>query len=471
MSKLKILAITACPTGVAHTFMAAEALKTKAEELGHNIKVETRGSVGAENKITKTDIKNADLVIIAADIAVNTDMFKSKPIYKTSTKDALKNSDDVFAKAIKEHENFDFSQAGNTTEDKQESPSKERKGAYKHLMNGVSFMLPFVVAGGLLIALAFAFDIKAYEKADLIFSMFGFEVTVPHILNAIFQIGASNSFAMMVPILSGYIAFSIADRPGLAPGIVGGLLAVSTGSGFLGGIVAGFMAGYFVNFLSKNIKLPSSLISLLPTLFLPVLGVLGVGLAMYYVIGWPVAIIKTSLEGFLANLQGTNAILLGLIMGGMMAADLGGPINKASYVTAIAFLESGILQPMAVVMAAGMTPPIAIFLVTQLYKKEFTSQEIESGKAAGVLGLAFITEGAIPFAARDPFRVLLSCIVGSAITGALVMLFGITLQAPHGGIFAFLAVNKIMLYSLCIAIGSVITSALYIGLLLKKNQA
>ncbi len=468
MSKTKIVAITACPTGVAHTFMAAEALKQKALELGYEIKVETRGSVGADNKLTAKDIKNADVVIIAADIGVSESEFAGKPLYKTSTKDALKNAEDVFNKALELAKNFDYSSVKQNTNQTVAS-NQERKGFYKHLMSGVSFMLPFVVAGGLLIALAFAFDIKAYERADIAFSVFGSTVTVPHILNAIFQIGASNSFAMMVPILAGYIAFSIADRPGLAPGIVGGMLAGVTGAGFLGGIVAGFLAGYFVNFLAKIIKLPNSLVSLLPTLILPFFGVLFVGLAMYYVIGWPVAFIKTSLENFLGNLQGANAILLGLIMGGMMATDLGGPINKAAYVTAVGFLDISIAGPMAAVMAAGMVPPIAMFLVTQLYKKEFSTEEVESGKAAGVLGLAFITEGAIPFAARDPFRVLLACILGAALTGALVMAFGITSQAPHGGIFALLGINHIALYLISIAIGSALTAVTYIALLVAKH--
>ncbi len=472
MKKLNIVAVTSCPTGVAHTFMAAEALNKKAKELGHNIKVETRGSVGSQNELSDEEIQQCDLVIIAADIAVDKSKFAGKPIYETSTSAALKQGDVVFSEAIALMENYSPSNdttANNANEDKKLFEKKEKKGAYKHLMNGVSFMLPFVVAGGLLIALAFAFDIKAYEIANINFKFLGVDVEVPHILNAIFQIGAANAFAMMVPILSGYIAYSIADRPALAPGIVGGMLAGVTGAGFLGGIASGFLAGYLIKWMKDKIKLPASLQSLLPTLILPFFGVLLVGLAMYYIIGWPVALLNGALTSWLQSLEGTNAVLLGLIMGGMMAVDLGGPVNKASYVTATGLLASNISGPMAAVMAAGMTPPIAMFLVTQFYKKEFTIEEQESGKAAGVLGLAFITEGAIPFAARDPFKVLSSCIIGSAITGGLVMLFQITSEAPHGGIFAFIGINKVLLYIACIAIGSLISATTYVAMLMTKK--
>lgn len=474
--KLKIVAVTACPTGVAHTFMSAEALRKKAVELGHEIKVETRGSVGAQNALTDADIQNADLVILAVDIGVDLAPFAGKPIHQTSTGAALKQTQNVFEQAMDVYKNFDSSlnPTPSATQPAQSGggrfAKKEKTGAYKHLMNGVSFMLPFVVAGGLLIALAFAFDIRAFDRPDIVFTALGQEIKVPNILNAIFQIGAANAFAMMVPILSGYIAYSIADRPGLAPGIVGGMLAGTTGAGFLGGIAAGFLAGFFVRWLRSVVKLPASLMSLLPTLILPFFGVLFIGLMMYYVIGWPVAIINAALTNWLAALQGSNAILLGLLMGGMMAVDMGGPVNKAAYVTATGLLADNIGGPMAAVMAAGMTPPIAMFLVTQFYKKEFTVEEQESGKAAGVLGLAFITEGAIPFAARDPFRVLLSCIIGSAVTGGIVMFFNITSAAPHGGVFAFLGISNIPLYALAIIIGSVLSAAIYIGLLMNKKE-
>jgi PTS system fructose-specific IIC component len=331
----------------------------------------------------------------------------------------------------------------------------QRTGAYKHLMTGVSYMIPFVVAGGILIALSFFWGYKAFQV----------EGTLPW---ALMKIGGGSAFALMIPILSGFIAFSIADRPGLVPGMVGGMLAASTGAGFLGGIISGFLAGYTVVYLKKLIKLPKNFEGLMPILILPVLSTLIVGLLMIYVIGSPLKNIMTALTNWLTRMSSTNAVILGVILGLMMAFDMGGPVNKAAYTFATGLLASNVFTPMAAVMAAGMTPPLGLALATVLFKNRFTDEEIEAGKAAWVLGASFITEGAIPFAAADPFRVIPSIMVGSAVTAALSMLFRIELRAPHGGIFVIpIAVSNPLLYIGVIAIGTVVT-ALMVALLKKR---
>lgn len=450
----KIVAVTACPTGIAHTYMAAENLQMAAKEMGVDIKVETQGSIGAENQLTEEDIKAADAVIIAAATKVDKSRFAGKPVLEVPVEDAIKDAKGLIEKALKMEKPKDYVEK---VEEIHKERSAQRTGAYKHLMTGVSYMIPFVVAGGILIALSFFWGYKAFEV----------EGTLPW---ALMKIGGGSAFALMVPILSGYIAFSIADRPGLVPGMVGGMLAVSTGAGFLGGIISGFLAGYTIVYLKRLIKLPKTLEGLMPILILPVLSTLIVGLLMIYVIGSPMKAIMTSLTAWLTGMSSTNAVIFGAILGLMMAFDMGGPVNKTAYTFATGLLASNVFAPMAAVMAAGMTPPLGLALATALFKNRFTKEEIEAGKAAWVLGASFITEGAIPFAAADPFRVIPSIMVGSAVTGALSMLFHIELRAPHGGIFVIpIAVSNPLLYIGVIAVGTVVT-ALMVALLKKKVE-
>ena len=451
-----IVSITSCPTGIAHTFMAAAGVKSGAESLGHEVKVETQGSVGSQNTLTDEDIRRADLVLIAADTKIDKSRFVGKPLYETSTKAAIHNGAEVVQKAFAEatiHGATAGTKGNLATEVEQlkKSRSAARTGPYKHLMTGVSYMLPFVVAGGLMIALAFALGgIYVYEAENTL----GW---------AFFQIGAPSAFALMVPILAGFIAYSIADRPGIAPGMVGGMLASSIGAGFLGGIAAGFIAGYVTSFLSKNIKLPATLQGLMPVLVLPLLGSAITGLLMIYVVGTPVSAALALLTDWLRGMQDSSAIVLGLILGAMMAFDMGGPVNKSAYAFSVGLLDSEIYLPMAAVMAAGMTPPLGLALASFLFKDRFSPDEQEAGKAAAVLGISFITEGAIPFAAKDPFRVIPSIMVGSAITGALSMLFGAQLRVPHGGIFVLPipnAVTNLGMYIVAILVGTVVTTGM-----------
>ena len=457
-----IVAITSCPTGIAHTFMAAEGLQRGAEDQGHKIRVETQGSVGAQNTLTADDIRQADVVIIAADTKVDLSRFAGKSIYETSTNAAIKDGKAVVNSALAQAASAPAaSSAPKAGQDyvaqvqaAKAERSKSRRGPYKHLLTGVSYMIPFVVSGGILIALSFA--IAGYQVAfqPTTSTTFGY---------ALFVIGAKAGFALFVPILSGYIAYSIADRPGLAPGMIGGILAGLTGSGFLGGIIAGFLAGYTVYWLNRTIKLPRNFAGLMPVLILPLLGSLIVGLIMFYVVGWPVSQINLGLTNWLKSIQGTYAVLLGLVLGLMMAFDMGGPVNKAAYAFSVGLLGSGITAPMAAVMAAGMTPPLGLALATVLFKNRFTNDEREAGKAAWVLGLSFITEGAIPFAAEDPFRVIPSIMVGSAVTGALSMLFGCQLHVPHGGVWVIFipnVVNNLIPYILTILIGTAVTAGM-----------
>lgn len=413
----RIVAITACPTGVAHTFMAAEAIESEAKKRGWWVKVETRGSVGAGNAITPEEVAAADLVIVAADIEVDLDKFAGKPMYRTSTGLALKKTAQELDKALAEAEVFQPQQRGGAAP---AAKKKEGNGPYRHLLTGVSYMLPMVVAGGLCIALSFVFGIKAFEVKGTLAA-------------ALMQIGGGSAFALMVPVLAGFIAFSIADRPGLTPGLIGGMLAVSTGAGFLGGIIAGFLAGYVAKAISSKLRLPQSMEALKPILIIPLVASLITGLIMIYVVGTPVAKIMEGLTHWLQSLGTANAVLLGAILGGMMCTDMGGPVNKAAYAFGVALLSSSVYAPMAAIMAAGMVPPLAMGLATLLARRKFPKSEQEGGKAALVLGLCFITEGAIPFAARDPMRVLPCCIAGGALTGALSMAFGAKLMAPHGG--------------------------------------
>ncbi len=446
----RLVAVTSCPTGIAHTFMAAESLQKAAETLGYAIKVETQGSVGVNDQLTDEEIEKADAVIIAADAYVETSRFSGKRLYETSTKKALHNGIEVIeaALALPFSEKTDFLK---TVKDAKEKRSQDRTGPYKHLMTGVSYMLPVVVAGGLLIALAFAFG--GIYAGD----------TEGSLAWGLMQIGGNTAFALFVPVLAGFIAYSIADRPGITPGLIGGMLASTVGAGFLGGIVAGFFAGYLTRFLNKSIKLPDNLKGIKPVLILPLLSTLAVGLVMVFVIGPPIKVALNALETWLTGLQQGSAIVLGLILGAMMAFDMGGPVNKAAYTFSVGLLASKIYAPMAAVMAAGMVPPLGMALAATLFKDRFTPEERQASKAAFVLGLSFITEGAIPFAARDPFRVIPSIMVGAAIAGALSMVFNADLLVPHGGIFVLLiphAVNALSLYVLAIAVGTLATTGM-----------
>ena len=451
----RFVAITACPTGVAHTFMAAEALQQGATKHDYIIDVETQGSVGAKNILTAEAIEAADIVILATDIEVNTDRFVGKRVYRCSTGFALKQTDKAFQQAISEAKVLESSKQAATAASG--STTKEKAGVYKHLLTGVSFMLPMVVAGGLLIALSLCFGLNAAEQSG----------SLAYVLK---QIGVT-AFTLMVPMLSGYIAYSIADRPGLTPGLIGGLLATQLQAGFLGGIVSGFLAGYIALFLAKKIKLPTSLESLKPILIVPLLGTLSVGLIMYYVVGSPVAQIFEMMKDFLNNMGTTNAVLMGIVLASMMCIDLGGPINKAAYAFTVGLLTTNTYMPMAATMAGGMVPALGMALATFFAKNKFNTGERDAGKAAFVLGLCFISEGAIPFAAKDPMRVIPTCIAGGAVTGALVALFHCELVTPHGGVFVLLipnAINHAWLYLIAIAAGSLVTGLSYA--LLKRRE-
>ncbi|AJQ87267.1 PTS fructose transporter subunit IIC [Xanthomonas oryzae pv. oryzicola] len=451
-SSKRIVAITSCPTGIAHTFMAAEGLQQAAKKLGYQMRVETQGSVGAQDALTDDEIRNADVVIIAADREVDLGRFGGKRVFKSGTKPAINDGPALINKALADASvQGGATPATGTAASATASKGNSRTGAYKHLMTGVSFMLPFVTAGGLLIALAFALGgIYAGDDAH--------QGTLAW---SLFQIGAKAGFTLMVPALAGYIAYSIADRPGIAPGMIGGLVAANLNAGFLGGIIAGFIAGYGVAALNRTITLPRNLEGLKPVLILPVLGTLLVGLAMMYVFGQPVADLLAWLTAWLRGMQGSSALLLGLLLGGMMAFDMGGPVNKAAYAFSTGLIASQVYTPMAAAMVAGMTPPLGIALATWVFRNRFTAEERGSATAAGVLGLAFVTEGAIPYAARDPLRTIPALVIGSAVAGAISMTAGAELKAPHGGIFVLLipnAVTHLLNYVLALVVGVVVTA-------------
>ncbi|WP_460320525.1 PTS fructose-like transporter subunit IIB [Pseudomonas ogarae] len=449
----RLVAITACPTGVAHTFMAAEALQQAAARLGYDLKIETQGSVGARNPLSPEAIAEADVVLLATDIEVATERFAGKKIYRCGTGIALKQAEATLKKALAEGRQESAASGAAS------GPAKaEKSGAYKHLLTGVSFMLPMVVAGGLMIALSFVFGIEAFKEPGTLAA-------------ALMQIGGETAFKLMVPLLAGYIAYSIADRPGLAPGMIGGLLASTLGAGFIGGIIAGFLAGYTAKAINRYARLPQSLEALKPILIIPLLASLFTGLVMIYIVGKPVAGMLDALTHFLDSMGTTNAILLGVLLGAMMCVDLGGPINKAAYAFSVGLLASQSYAPMAAAMAAGMVPPIGLGIATFIARRKFAQTEREAGKAALVLGLCFISEGAIPFAAKDPLRVIPASIAGGALTGALSMYFGCKLMAPHGGLFVMLipnAINHALLYLLAIVAGSLLTGVAYA--LLKRPE-
>ncbi|MCW1927931.1 PTS fructose transporter subunit IIABC [Bhargavaea beijingensis] len=461
----KVLAVTACPTGIAHTYMAAEKLNERAKERGIPIKVETNGSSGVKNRLTPEEIAEADVIIVAADTKVEMARFDGKPVIQTKVGKAIHETDVLLDRATQKDAPIYHAEAKSDKGDSTEPKS----GFYKHLMNGVSNMLPFVVGGGILIALSFFWGIHSSDPASPEYNAFA------AMLNTI---GGGKAFFLMVPVLAGFIASSIAERPGFAPGMVGGLIAITVsgvegadgGSGFLGGIIAGFLAGYVTLFVKKMFaKLPDALEGLKPVLFYPLFSIAITGIIMM-LINPQLTKLYTGLSAFLEGLGGTNQVLVGLIIGAMMAVDMGGPVNKAAYTFGIAMLDAGNFNFIAAVMAAGMVPPLGMALATTLFKKRFSRQEREAGKTAYVLGACFITEGVIPFAAADPARVIPASIGGAAVTGALTMLFDISLRAPHGGIFVMGLVDggimKVLLYAAAIIAGAFVTA--FLAGMLKK---
>ncbi|RNB60780.1 PTS fructose transporter subunit IIA [Brevibacillus gelatini] len=457
----KVVAVTACPTGIAHTYMAADSLKKKAAELGISLKVETNGSGGVKNELTPQDIEEAAAVIVAADRQVEMERFAGKVVIQVPVAEGIRNAEDLLQRAVKQQGSVYRGGASSYQEKIQEGKDAKKSkqpAFYRHLMNGVSNMLPFVVGGGIIIALSFLFGIKAFDPNDPSFHP---------LAKVLMDIGGNTAFQLMIPVLAGFIASSIADRPGFAPGMVGGLLATTSGSGFLGGIIAGFLAGYIVLGLKKLFAgLPQSLEGIKPMLLYPLLGILITGFIMVYIVSDPVAAANTALGNWLKNMGTGNAVILGIILGAMMAFDMGGPVNKAAFTFGIAMITEGNYGPHAAIMAAGMTPPLGIALATTLFKKKFTDEERQAGKTAYVLGASFITEGAIPFAAADPTRIIPSIMVGSAVAGGLSMLFGCTLPAPHGGLFVLPVVGNWPLYLVSIVAGVIVT-ALMIKLLKK----
>lgn len=462
--KCYIVAVTACPTGIAHTYMAAEALEKKAKELGCQIKVETRGSGGAKNVLTNEEIKKAAAVIVAADTKVPMDRFDGKKVIEVQVSDGISKSEKLINRAI--NGDVPVYKSGVTSDGNRENRESDSIGhqIYKHLMNGVSHMLPFVVGGGILIAIAFlidgfAVDLNSLSAAER--ENFGSITSAAKMFKDI----GGTAFGFMLPILAGFIALSIADRPGLAVGFVGGAIAANGTSGFLGALVAGFLAGYLVKGLMKATeKFPKSLDGIRPVLIYPLVGILACGIIMTYVVEPVVGWLNTALNNGLGHLNGTSSILLGIVLGGMMAIDMGGPFNKASYVFGTASIAAGNYNIMAAVMIGGMVPPCAIALATLLFKNKFTAEERKAGPTNFIMGLSFITEGAIPFAAADPLRVIPACVIGSGIAGALSMAFKCTLMAPHGGIFVFPVVGNGLLYLLALIIGT-LAGTVMLGLL------
>ena len=449
-----VLAVTACPTGIAHTYMAADSLIKKAKEMGVKIKVETNGSTGVKNELTTEEIKNAKGIIVAADKNVEMNRFDGKNVEIVPVKEGIKNPEKLINNALNKTAPV-YKADGNS---EKTVGKKEKTGFYKHLMSGVSNMLPFVVGGGILIAISFMFGITASNPSDPNFSP---------IAKLLSDIGGGNAFFLMVPVMAGFIGMSIADRPGFAPAMVGGLISLNNGGGFLGGLIGGFLGGYSVVLLKKIFnKLPESLEGLKPVLLYPLFGIFITGALMYGFIVDPIAALNAGVTNFLQNLGTGNLILLGAVLGGMMATDMGGPINKAAFTFGIMMISSGNYYPHAAVMAGGMVPPLGIALATTFFKNKFTKDEKDAGKTCYIMGLSFITEGAIPFAAADPVRVIPSSIIGAAIAGGLSMFFGVQLPAPHGGLFVIPVVTNPVMYLVSIIIGSVVT-ALLIGYLKK----
>lgn len=464
----RILAVTSCPTGIAHTYMAAEGIEKAAKKAGCFVKVETRGSGGAKNVLTEEEIAEADCIIVAADAEVPMDRFHGKRLIECPVSDGIGKADQLVERAM--HGDVPIYKSGNPNAGKsQKSSGGGVHKVYTQLMNGVSHMLPFVVGGGILIALAFLIDglsVDINSLSDEMRANFG---TITPVAAALKGIG-DTAFGFMLPVLAGFIAMSIGDRPALAVGFVGGMLASQGKSGFLGALLAGFVAGYLILLLRKVFaKLPQSIEKIAPVLLYPLFGILIMGLLMNYVIEPPVGALNTALNTGLTNMSGSSKILLGIIVAGMMSIDMGGPFNKAAYVFGTASIAAGNYDIMAAVMIGGMVPPCAIALATLLFKKKFTKEERESGPVNFIMGLAFITEGAIPFAASDPIHVLPSCIIGAAVSGALSMAFGCTLMAPHGGIFVFPVVDHALMYLVSLVIGTIV-GAVLLGILKKRVE-
>lgn len=463
-----IVAVTACPTGIAHTYMAAEAIEKKAKELGYQVKVETRGSGGAKNVLTDDEIAKAAGVIVACDTNVPTDRFDGKKVIECQVSDGINKAEELI-KRIAAGDAPVFKASGKKEDSHSSVGGKESIGhqIYKHLMNGVSHMLPFVVGGGILIAIAFLIDGFSVDLNSLPADQRANFGTITQAA-AMFKGIGGTAFGFMLPILAGFIAMSIADRPGLAVGFVGGSIAANGTSGFLGALVAGFVAGYIVLLLKKVFsKLPESLDGMKPVLLYPLLGIFLVGVIMQFVVEPPIGALNTAINNGLNGLNGASAVVLGVLLGGMMSVDMGGPVNKAAYVFGTASIAAGNYNIMAAVMIGGMVPPIAIALATIFFKNKFTAEERKAGPTNFIMGLSFITEGAIPFAASDPLHVLPACVVGSAVAGGLSMAFGCTLMAPHGGIFVVPTIGNPLMYLVALVIGSFIACGL-LGLLKKK---
>lgn len=463
-----IVAVTACPTGIAHTYMAAEAIEKKAKELGYQVKVETRGSAGAKNVLTDDEIAKATGVIVACDTNVPTDRFDGKKVIECQVSDGINKTEEL-VKRIAAGDAPVFKASGKKEASHSSIGGKESIGhqIYKHLMNGVSHMLPFVVGGGILIAIAFLIDGFSVDLNSLPADQRANFGTITQGA-ALFKGIGGTAFGFMLPILAGFIAMSIADRPGLAVGFVGGSIAANGTSGFLGALVAGFVAGYIVNLLKKIFsKLPESLDGVKPVLLYPLLGIFLIGVIMQFVVEPPIGALNTAINNGLNGLNGASAVVLGVLLGGMMAIDMGGPVNKAAYVFGTASIAAGNYNIMAAVMIGGMVPPLAIALATIFFKNKFTAEERKAGPTNFIMGLSFITEGAIPFAASDPLHVLPACAVGSAVAGGLSMAFGCTLMAPHGGIFGVPTIGNPLMYLVALVIGAFIACGL-LGLLKKK---
>ena len=463
-----IVAVTACPTGIAHTYMAAEAIEKKAKELGYQVKVETRGSGGAKNVLTDDEIAKAAGVIVACDTNVPTDRFDGKKVIECQVSDGINKAEELI-KRIAAGDAPVFKASGKKEASHSSVGGKESIGhqIYKHLMNGVSHMLPFVVGGGILIAIAFLIDGFSVDLNSLPADQRANFGTITQAA-AMFKGIGGTAFGFMLPILAGFIAMSIADRQGLAVGFVGGSIAANGTSGFLGALVAGFVAGYIVLLLKKVFsKLPESLDGMKPVLLYPLLGIFLVGIIMQFVVEPPIGALNTAINNGLNGLNGASAVVLGVLLGGMMSVDMGGPVNKAAYVFGTASIAAGNYNIMAAVMIGGMVPPIAIALATIFFKNKFTAEERKAGPTNFIMGLSFITEGAIPFAASDPLHVLPACVVGSAVAGGLSMAFGCTLMAPHGGIFVVPTIGNPLMYLVALVIGSFIACGL-LGLLKKK---
>lgn len=468
--KCYVLAVTGCPTGIAHTYMAAESLEKKASELGCRIKVETRGSGGAKHVLTKEEIAAASCIIVAADTQVPMERFDGKPVILCKVSDGISKADELVRRAMEGKAPVYHAEKQAAAESGADHGDSVGHQIYKHLMNGVSHMLPFVVGGGILIALAFLVDGFLVDLNSLpVEERAGFGTITP--LAAMFKSIGGTAFGFMLPILAGFIAMSIADRPGLAVGFVGGAIAANGTSGFLGALAAGFLAGYTVRMLKKLFaKLPDSLEGIKPVLIYPLLGILIVGVIMTYAVEPPIGALNELINNGLNGMSSTSAILLGALLGGMMSVDMGGPVNKAAYVFGTASIAAGNYHIMAAVMVGGMVPPLALALATLIFKNKFTAEERKAGPTNFIMGLSFITEGAIPFAASDPLRVIPACVAGSAVAGALSMVFHCTLMAPHGGIFVFLTVGNPLMYLAALAAGSGV-SCILLGVLKKDIKA